>query len=180
MLPVAAVDKGGDVARLLEERSVFGAIGLEALLVPALQIGAVSTLRLIGPASVVPPSHAERPTPFTGARLLAPVATRLVLLGAELLVGARRWPSPASSLHGRMLEDPEALVWQLAICQLPRVEDRVMAVMRLLPEAWGRVTPAGIRLPLSLPTRCLGGLVGARRPTVTLAWGQARRAGLAA
>jgi len=55
-----------------------------------------------------------------------------------------------------------------------------MAVMRLLPEAWGRVTPAGIRLPLSLPTRCLGGLVGARRPTVTLAWGQARRAGLAA
>ena len=87
LLPVAAVDKGGDVARLLEERSVFGAIGLEALLVPALQIGAVSTLRLIGPASVVPPSHAERPTPFTGARLLAPVATRLVLLGDELLAG---------------------------------------------------------------------------------------------
>jgi hypothetical protein len=62
LLPVAAVDKGGDVARLLEERSVFGAIGLEGLLVPALQIGAVSTLRLIGPASVVPPSHAQRPT----------------------------------------------------------------------------------------------------------------------
>jgi CRP/FNR family transcriptional regulator, cyclic AMP receptor protein len=94
---------------------------------------------------------------LTGARLLVPVATRPVLLGDELLVAARRWPSPVSSLHGRMLEDPEALVWQLTICRLPRVEDRVMAVMRLLPVAWGRVTPAGIRLPLSLSTRCWAG-----------------------
>lgn len=65
LLPVAAVDQGGDVAWLLAEKSVFGAIVLEGLLVPAFQIGAVSTLRLIGPDSVVPPSQAQRPTPFT-------------------------------------------------------------------------------------------------------------------
>lgn len=44
-----------------------------------------------------------------------------------------------------------------------------MALMWLLAEFWGRVTPAGIRLPLSLSHEVLGGLVGARRSTVTLA-----------
>ncbi|HYB26161.1 MAG TPA: helix-turn-helix domain-containing protein [Solirubrobacteraceae bacterium] len=98
-----------------------------------------------------------------------PVPTRLVLLGDELLVAARRWPSIVSCLHTRMFEDSEDLVRQLAICQLPRVEDRIMAMMWLLAESWGRVTPAGIKLPLSLTHEVLGGLIGARRPTVTIA-----------
>ena len=41
--------------------------------------------------------------------------------------------------------------------------------MWLLAESWGRVTQAGIRLPLGLTHDVLGALVGARRPTVTLA-----------
>ena len=44
-----------------------------------------------------------------------------------------------------------------------------MALMWLLAGSWGRVTLAGIILPLSLSHEFLGGLVGARRPTVTLA-----------
>ena len=58
---------------------------------------------------------------------------------------------------------------QLVICQLPRVEDRVLAVLWLLAESWGHVTPAGVRLPLALTHETLGALIGARRPTVTLA-----------
>jgi hypothetical protein len=41
--------------------------------------------------------------------------------------------------------------------------------MWLLAESWGRVTPAGTTLPLSLTHDALGALIGARRPTVTLA-----------
>lgn len=44
-----------------------------------------------------------------------------------------------------------------------------MALIWQLAESWGRVTPAGTRVPLSLSHEVLGGLVGARRPTVTLA-----------
>ena len=54
-LPVAEVDKGGDVAGLLEESGAFGAIVLEGMLVQALQISENPTLRLIGPCSFVPP-----------------------------------------------------------------------------------------------------------------------------
>ena len=44
-----------------------------------------------------------------------------------------------------------------------------MAGMWLLAESWGRVTPAGTRVLISLSHEVLGGLVGARRSTVTLA-----------
>jgi hypothetical protein len=92
-----------------------------------------------------------------------------VLLGDELLIAVRQWPWIVSSLHARMLEHFEQLATQLAICQLPRVEDRIMALMWLLAESWGRVTPAGTRVQISLSHEVLGGLVGARRSTVTLA-----------
>ena len=169
LLPVAVVDKGGDVAGLLEAPGAFGAIVLEGMLVQALQIGEDPTLRLIGPGSFIPEPQPPRSMPVVSARLLVPVATRLVLLGEELLIAARRWPWIVSSLHARTLEHSERLATQLAICQLPRVEQRIMALMWLLAESWGRVTPAGIRLPVSLSHEALGGLIGARRPTVTLA-----------
>jgi CRP/FNR family cyclic AMP-dependent transcriptional regulator len=169
LLPVAVADKGGDVAGLLEQSGAFGAIVLEGMLIQAMQIAEDPTLRLIGPGSFVPPPQPPRSMPVVGAGLFVPVPTRLVLLGDQLLIAARRWPQIVSSLHARMLEHSERLATQLAICQLPRVEDRIMALMWLLAESWGRVTPAGIRLPLSLSHEVLGGLIGARRSTVTLA-----------
>jgi CRP/FNR family transcriptional regulator, cyclic AMP receptor protein len=166
-LPVAPVDKGADVGGLLEESDAFGAIVLEGMLIRALQIAEDPTLRLIGPGSFVP-QHPPRPMPVVGTRLFVPVPTRLVLLGEQLLIAARRWPWIVASLPARMLEHSERLATQLAICQLQRVEDRVIALMWLLAEVWGRVTPAGIRLPVSLSHEVLDGPVGARRPTVTL------------
>lgn len=169
LLPVAAVEKGGEVAGLLERSRAFGAIVLDGMLIHALQIGEDPTLRLIGPGSFVPQHPPPQSMPIVGARLLVPIPTRLVLLGDQALIAARRWPWIVSNLHARMLEHSGRLATQLAICQLPRVEDRLMALMWLLAESWGRVTPAGIRLPLSLSHEVLGGLIGARRPTVTLA-----------
>ena len=168
-LPTAAVDKGGDVAGLLEESAAFGAMVLEGMLVQALQISEDPTLRLLGPGSLVPLAHPPQSMPVLSARLLVPIPTRLVLLDDQLLIAARRWPWIVSGLYARMLEHSERLATQLAICQLPRVEDRLMALMWLLAELWGRVTTAGIRLRISLSHEVLGGLVGARRPTVTLA-----------
>jgi hypothetical protein len=51
------------------------------------------------------------------------------------------------------------------------VDQRLLAILWLLAESWGHVTPAGTRLPLTLTHDALGGLIGARRPTVTLALG---------
>jgi hypothetical protein len=105
-----------------------------------------------------------------GCRVVA--TARLALLGRDVLVGAHRWPRLLAGLHARTAEQIERVAVQLAICQLPRVEDRLLALLWLLAENWGRVTPAGTSLPLALTHETLGALVGARRPTVTLALGE--------
>jgi hypothetical protein len=42
-------------------------------------------------------------------------------------------------------------------------------MMWLLAESWGRVTPSGTWLPIKLTHSTLGELIGAKRPTVSLA-----------
>ncbi|MGN6871536.1 MAG: helix-turn-helix domain-containing protein [Solirubrobacteraceae bacterium] len=69
----------------------------------------------------------------------------------------------------RAAEQSERAAAHLAIAELPQVDQRLMAMMWLLAEDWGYVTPAGTVLPLALTHETLGGLIGARRPTVTLA-----------
>jgi len=60
---------------------------------------------------------------------------------------------------------------QLAIGHLPRVDQRLLAMMDLLAERWGEVTPAGVLIPLNLTHETIGGLIGASRPSMTIAVG---------
>ena len=64
-----------------------------------------------------------------------------------------------------------------AIAQLGRVDLRVLALLWHLADRWGTVTPDGVVLPLRLTHALLGRLVGAQRPTVTLALAQLGGAG---
>ncbi len=105
-------------------------------------------------------------------------ATRLALLEREMLGAVRRWPQIAAGLHAHTGEQSERLVTQLMLCQLPRVDERIVALMWLLAESWGQVTPSGTFLPINLTHAALGGLIGARRPTVTLALGNLANAGM--
>jgi CRP-like cAMP-binding protein len=126
---------------------------------------------MIGPGDLLPLTHAPRSILVVEAQYRATTPARLTLLEREMLLAIRRWPQIAAGLHARLGEQGERLTTQLMICQLPRVDDRLLAVMWLLAQSWGQVTPAGTLLPIGLTHAALGGLVGARRPTVTLALG---------
>lgn len=168
-LPLAIAEKDRDVERVLEDAGAFGALVLDGLLVQAMTVDTQRTLRLIGPGGIVPVAREPRFIPSQTSCLVTATRSELVLLGDEFLLASRRWPWLVDSLHARMMEQSERLMTQLAISHLPRVEDRLLAMMWLLAEKWGHVTPAGVRLSLSLSHETLGELIGARRPTVTLA-----------
>jgi hypothetical protein len=85
-----------------------------------------------------------------------------------VLALVQRYPRLVEGLHASVQEQQQRLVAQLLICQLPRVEDRVQAILWLLAETWGRVTPSGTVLPMRLTHDAIGQLIGARRSTVTL------------
>jgi hypothetical protein len=91
------------------------------------------------------------------------------MLDDRVLLAARRYPRLIAGLHIRMGEQYQRLAAHLVICQLPRVEDRVLSMMWLLAESWGRVTISGTILPITLTHDAVGEMIGARRPTVTLA-----------
>jgi CRP-like cAMP-binding protein len=160
-----------DMPRLLHRNGSFGAFVLDGMLARHLRVGDLAGMRILGPGDVVSlgTTAASMLLVESGCRAVCPV--RLALLGRDVLVGAQRWPRLVAGLHARAAEQIERVAIQLAICQLPRVEDRLLALFWLLAESWGRVTPGGTVLPLALTHETLGALVGARRPTVTLALG---------
>lgn len=101
----------------------------------------------------------------------------LAVLDERFLAAARRWPSLALRVQERLAAQAGYGAYHLALSQLPRVEQRVLALMWHLAERWGRMSPGGVIVPIALKHSTLGLLVGARRPTVTLALGELAEAG---
>lgn len=168
-LPIREVGRGVlDVPSLLAEEQAFAAFILQGMVINRLVVADQAALRLIGPGDMLSLS-ATGPSLLLESGFRAAVPTCLAMLGDQILLAARRWPRLVAGLHVRATEQDERLRAQLAICQLPRVDQRLLALMWLLAESWGVVTAHGTRLPLALTHDALGGLIGARRPTVTLA-----------
>ena len=174
-IEVAAGDL--DVSAMLAGHSAFGLVLLDGMLVRRIVVSQTATLRLLGPGDLVsvPPAAGSMLVAGSGWRAAAP--TRMALLGREVLLAVHRAPRLMAGFHVRSTEQAERVALQLAICQLPRVEDRVLSLLWLLAESWGQVTVQGTALRLHLTHETLGGLVGARRSTVTLALGQLDRRG---
>lgn len=153
----------------LREHHAFAALLLDGMVVERVQVGDQVGMRLLGPGDILSVDADGRPGLVGEASSLAVRGTHLALLGVELLLAARRWPGLVRGLHYRSVQQADRLATQLVVCQLPRVDQRLLALMWLLAESWGRVTPSGTTLPLKLTHDALGALIGARRPTVTLA-----------
>jgi CRP-like cAMP-binding protein len=154
------------------ESHPFGVLLYEGVLLQRLRVGAHETVRLLGPGDVFALSGAPVSMLVAGSTCLASPGARLALLGDRVIAACRRWPRLISALTASLAEQTDRTALQLAICQLPRVADRVLALMWMLSDSWGRVTPSGVMLPLSLTHSTLGAMIGARRPTVTLALGE--------
>jgi hypothetical protein len=169
-LPAIEVPAGPlRVSAVLQRTGAFAGLITQGMLLESLRLGEHAGLRLVGAGDIVSRNEAPTSMLILDSECRATVATRIALFGRDLLVAGRRWPWLIAGLHIRMAEQAERLTTQLMICQLPRVDDRLLAMMWLLAESWGQVTPSGTVVPIELTHSALGGLIGARRPTVTLA-----------
>lgn len=142
-----------------------------------LRVGRGASPQLLGPGSVLlcDPRPAELLSPTTSAAALVP--TEVAVLDRRFLMAAARWPQLVGILHLRIADQQRDLAVQGAICQFPRVDDRIVSLLWHLAERWGKVGADGVRLPIALTHATLGRFVGARRPTVSLALTDLRDAG---
>jgi CRP/FNR family transcriptional regulator, cyclic AMP receptor protein len=147
-------------------------IVLRGLLVRDVTLEKRTSSELLGPGDVLAPW--SQPTPLVPAAVSWTVAepTVLAILEDRFLAAARRWPGLSVALHDRMTAQLDRAALHGAVCQLGRVELRILALMWHLSDRWGRMSATGVVLPVKLTHEMIGRLVGAQRPTVTLALGQ--------
>lgn len=155
-----------------------GAMVLDGLLTLTVPFEGQAGLQLRGGGEVLLAGNPSRP--LAGERVAWTVAepARLALLDASFMAATRRWPGLLLALLQRLAAQEQRLCVQHAIAQQPRVDQRLRGMLWHLAERWGRVTRAGVVLPLALTHESLGQLVGARRPTVSLALSELAEEGL--
>ena len=146
----------------------FGFLVLEGAIVRQLDLADRQCAQILGPGDVLQESTTSDvlDCPVTWTALQPSVLT---VLDERFTAASRRWPALGVNLHRRLLDQADRVGLHAATAQLPRVERRVVALFWQLSERWGHVTPFGIEVPLQLTHEVLGRLVGAQRPTVTLA-----------
>jgi CRP/FNR family transcriptional regulator, cyclic AMP receptor protein len=147
----------------------WGAVVIAGVLVHDLPAGDRIATQLIGPGDVIDPWAAGEASPATARWSVLRDPVTLAVLDAGFGRAVRRWPGLAAVAHRKLADRAERLAAHAAILQLPAVDDRIMGVLWELAERFGRVRPDGVVVPLRLTHQQLGQLVGAQRPTVSLA-----------
>jgi len=166
---VPAGREGADVNARLAEAHAFGAIVVEGMLIHRLQVADRIGLRLLGAGDMVVRGSGARLIVLADSTVTGTPTSRLAVLDDALLFALRRWPLLAVRLLERLDQAAQMLAAQFVIAELPRVDQRLLALLWLLAERWGYVRVPGTHLRLNLTHETLGALVGARRPTITLA-----------
>jgi CRP-like cAMP-binding protein len=153
-----------------EQTSAYGILLLDGLVNRSVVLDSIASAQLLGRGDLVSVATETQ-------EALIPVEIRwtviepamVALLDERFLLTVRRWPELVAALFERVSAQEQRRDVHRALSQLPRVADRIHALLWLLAEHWGRVTPDGVILPLRLTHELLGQLVGAKRPTVSLA-----------
>jgi CRP/FNR family transcriptional regulator, cyclic AMP receptor protein len=148
-----------------------GLLLVEGVIAREVVVSDTVSTELIGPGDVV------RPWSINGSpallqlniRWIALTESRVGVLDRRFGAALGRWPEVNAALIDRLSERAQRLAVNQAISQLNRVDRRLMALFWHLAERWGRMSPDGVIVPLTLSHRMLGQLVGARRPTVSTA-----------
>jgi CRP/FNR family transcriptional regulator, cyclic AMP receptor protein len=149
------------------------------LLVREAIVASVTAPEFVGAGDVVHVA-ADRPDDLLGSEVSWTVLddARVAWLTASTFSGLASWPAVQAVMLGRATERSSRQAVHQAICHHLRVEARIVAVMWHMAERWGRVTPAGVVLPLRLTHDALATLVGAKRPTVSTALGHLAERGV--
>lgn len=126
------------------------------------------SLELIGPGDLVRPWQEDSPS-FSQVNWTVIEPTLIAVLDESFAARVGRVPKLMETLTERALRRLHRLAVSAAIANTVGVEERLLLVLWQLTELWGRKAPGGTLLSLRLSHQILADLVGARRPTVTLA-----------
>lgn len=163
-----------------DTRGWIGLLIVEGLAVREISIGKTVVAELLGPHDLIRPWDHDG---GVGLPISATVEwemleeTRVALLDDGFAQRAAAWPPVLAAISTRGVRRAHSLAIHQAICQLGRVEERLLLLFWHLAQRWGRVRTDGVLVAVPVTHAMLAKLVGARRPSVTTALGALRRRG---
>lgn len=178
---VHAVDPGPWEAVRLTGASPghLGLLVVDGVLAREVLVSDTVSTELLGPGDVLRPWQLHGGSSLLRHSIRWNVLTRsrIALLDRRFAAQLATYPEVNAAVIDRVSERALRLAVTQAISQLNRVDRRLLALFWHLAERWGRMTPEGVALPMTLSHRMLGQLIGARRPTVSTALGELAREG---
>ena len=158
----------------------LGLFVIDGLMIRRVTVGRRPACELFGPSDLLRPWDADEaydPLPI-GIDWLVLKPTRLAVLDTAFVLRVAPWPTINGRIVGRVAQRARSLALTQAVTHLPRAHARLLLLFWVLAERWGRVGPEGVHVDLPLTHGVLAMLIGAQRPTVTLALQRLTRAGL--
>jgi CRP-like cAMP-binding protein len=147
---------------------LHGFLVLEGSVTINLRMSGRTCTRLIGPRELVLLDGVETDSIPVNWEWSVHAPARLALLDGRLRLIARRWPPLMGAILERAAQQTRNAFLQQAISQLPRVEERLLALFWSIADRQGVVRPDGVWVSLSATHDTLAHMVGAQRPTVSL------------
>jgi len=126
------------------------------------------SLELLGRGDLFSPWQEDSPS-FSQIAWTVIEPTSIAALDQAFASQVRHAPELLEALTERALRRSRRIAVSAAIANTVGVEERLLLLLWQLTELWGRKAQGGAVLPFRLSHQTLADLVGARRPTVTLA-----------
>lgn len=155
---------------LFSGEGLLGLLVLDGLIVRQVTLADRRSGELLGPGEVLRPwDDAETASLPCEVSWKVIEDARIAVLDRRFLLTIAHWPALIDALLGRLSDRAQTLALNAAIQCLPQVNVRLLALLWHFADRFGRVTPYGVHLPLPLCHADLAELVGAARPTVSIA-----------
>lgn len=159
--------------------SHLGLLVVEGVLARDVTVAGSVATELVGAGDIIRPWTLEEPVGIleSEVRWSALSEVTVALLDRRAAHELCGYPEVYAAIVDRLSQRAARLATAQAIAQMTRVDRRLLALFRHLGERWGRMSGEGVQVPLRLSHRQLGQLVGARRPTISVALAELARSG---
>ena len=163
-----------------DPRTTIGLLVMDGLLIRTLTIADRTSTELIGSGDLLRPWQRDDEEGLLPCRVDWRILrrTRVAVLDVQFAAAIAHLPQVWSALLGRALRRSRGLAVTATLSHMTRVDQRLLMLFWQFAERWGRVRPDGVVVRLPLTHETLGALVGARRPSVTIALRDLARLGL--
>jgi CRP/FNR family cyclic AMP-dependent transcriptional regulator len=150
----------------------LGLLVLSGLLTRTVMIEGMESPELVGGGDLLRPwdDHEGEiaSVPFT-TRWSVLSEARIAVLDLRFCRAICRFPSVVNALVSRTVQRTRWMSIDMALAHVHRVDARLLLLLWHLADRWGRVRRDGVEVPIHLTHSQLAKLIGAQRPSVTVA-----------